>query len=278
MTEENKFDLATCTHLVTQYLLAQEWQLVDPNELATTIYQDLVEDGFGGSSVIEAVQTRVWQHYAKLVHDCCRQADEEKKTRAWTELRRWLGQQVHRLPARPEEHEDVIQEALADLQTFLAKNELEAPQAFLMYALQALRRKAIDMNRKRVAVSRGGDQNPLSWEEMNEEFPEKDVKAASVRKIERKVENVVSNAELRAKLKAFFQRHLSSDQQLLVAKLYFLDGLEPKEIAGLLGKRSHPIRMVKARIVQTLRALPPDRKEILLEILDEIDREDSHDS
>lgn len=274
--EDNKFDLAACTHLVTQYLLAQKWQLVAPHELATTIYQDLVEVGFGEGAVVEAVQTRVWQHYAKHLHDCCRHADEAKEAQAWGELRRWLGQQVLRLPTRPEEQEDVIQETLADLQTFLAKNELEAPRAFLMYALQALRRKSIDMNRKQVAVSRGGAQNPLSWEEMNEESPEKVIKVESTGNVERKVENVVSNAELRTKLKAFFQHHLSGDQQLLVAELYFLDGLEPKEIAGLLGKSPHSIRMVKARIVQTLRTLPSDQKGILLEILDEIDREESH--
>ena len=274
--EDNKFDLTACTHLVTQYLLAQKWQLVAPHELATTIYQDLVEVCFGEGSVVEAVQTRVWQHYAKHLHDCCRHPDEAKEARAWGELRHWLGQQVHRLPARPEEQEDVIQETLADLQTFLAKNELEAPQAFLMYALQALRRKSIDMNRKQDSVSRGGAQNPLSWEEMNEESPEKIIKVGSTGNVERKVENVVSNAELRTKLKAFFQRHLSGDQQLLVAELYFSDGLEPKEIAGLLGKSPHSIRMVKARIVQTLRTLPSDQKGILLEILDEIDREESH--
>ncbi len=270
VTAEPRFDLAVCTQLVRQYLAAQEWRLVEVDDLAAVIYAALAGQVVG--EMTGAVQAQIWQRYAAILHDACRQPGTAVYERAWWELGHFLRQQAYQLAGAPEEREDVVQAALADLQSRLSQNGMDAPRAFLVYALNAARRKAIDVTRQRAAVFRGGGQNPLSWEALTEAAAERETAVPSAPPArpgssERKVEISVSDREIRAQLKAFFRQHLSGEQQVLVADMLFLEGLSPKEIAGLLQKRPHEIRMVKFRILQTLRSLPPAEKQQLLLIL-----------
>jgi RNA polymerase sigma factor (sigma-70 family) len=271
--EKEGLNLAVCTHLVGQYLVAQSWQLVEPADLAEAIFVELGEQVLARETAVHAVQTQVWQRYAAILHQACCQPGTTTYERAWQELDGWLRRQRQHLPWHHEDREDVVQETLSDLQTQLAKKAIKAPRAFLMYALQALRNTARDMERRRTAVFRGGDHDPLSWEALQEETSEEPVVQSELggdsKTLERRVENTVSDHEVRAKLKTFFAQHLSSEQQLFVAELHFLDGLDPKEIAGLLHKQPHEIRMIKFRIVQTLRGLPASEQQKLLALLDQ---------
>jgi RNA polymerase sigma factor (sigma-70 family) len=272
VTAFNSFDLPTCTYLTAQYLCAQQWELADPLALAAEIYQALAGQTLAGEAAVEAIHTQIWQRYAERLHHACRQPGPAEYERAWQEMGHFLWQQSPQLACPAGEREDVVQDALAHLQNHLRQNSLKAPRTFFVFALQALRNKAIDQERKRTAVFRGGGQNPLSWEAIKEAAVAERATVTSVTARgfgERRVEKAVSDREVRAKLKAFFQQHLGSEQQLLVAELYFLDGLELKEIAGLMGKRPYEIRLVKARIVQTLRSLTAEEQQMLLELLGE---------
>lgn len=272
MTKREVLNLADCTHLVVQYLVAQSWQLVEPTELAEAIWLELEEQALAGETAVHAIHTQIWQRYAAILHDACRQPGTAAYERAWQELGDWLQRQRRNLPWVREDREDVVQEALASLQAQLEKNSIKAPRTFLMYALQALRNAAKDMARRQTAVFRGGDHDPLSWEALQEahsEEPEARLEPlAGTKTVDRRVENTVSDRDIRAQLKAFFVQHLTSEQQVMVAELHFLDGLDPKEIAGLLGKQPHEIRMIKFRIVQTLRGLPEAEQQRLLAMLD----------
>jgi DNA-directed RNA polymerase specialized sigma24 family protein len=81
------------------------------------------------------------------------------------------------------------------------------------------------------------------------------------------IEETTAMQDIRQKMQAFFRTYLTSDLQIQVAEAHFLDGLTPKEIAQLMGKHSHEIRMLKARVIQQLRSLPQEKRQILLEIL-----------
>lgn len=271
MIEKEGLNLAVCTHLVGQYLVAQSWQLVAPDELAEAIFVELGEAVLAGETAVHAVQTQIWQRYAAILHDACGQHGTGVYERGWQELNNWLQRQRQHLPWVHEDREDVVQETLLALQTQLEKKAIKAPRAFLMYALQTLRNTARDMERRRTAVFRGGAHDPLSWEAIQEDTSEEPVVQSEPgdesETLERRVEIIVSDSDTRARLKAFFAQHLNSDQQLLIAELHFLDGLDPKEIAGLLHKQPHEIRMIKFRIVQTLRGLPAPEQQRLLALL-----------
>lgn len=274
MTKTEVLNLATCTHLVGQYLVGQSWQLIEPTELAEVIWAEVGEQVLEGATAVHAIQTQIWQRYAAIMHDACRQPGTAVYNRAWQELADWLRRQRHHLPQIREDREDVVQEALVSLQKQLEKNAIKAPRTFLVYALQALKNAVRDAERRRTAVFRGGDQDPLSLEAL-EEYNPKGTPAES-KTFERRVENTVSERDIRAKLKAFFAQHLNSEQQVMIAELHFLDGLDPKEIAGLLHKRPHEIRMIKFRIVQTLRDLPAVEQQRLLALLDQAGGGETH--
>jgi RNA polymerase sigma factor (sigma-70 family) len=228
------------------------------------------------------VQTEVWQHYAIILHDYCRQSAGEDYQRAWVEVNDWLKKQVHRLVANRQEQEEVVQETLSELQDLLRQKPLQAPRAFFAYALQILRRKTIDLHRRRTAVKRGknavlslegieesrSDDADITWEE----------KISADKEDQRGTERTVVDQEIRQQLLAFFHQHLTTELQRQVATAHFLDGLSPVEIAGLMGKQPHEIRLVKARVVQTLRGLPLDSRQVLLDILGKLTPEDSNDT
>lgn len=278
MTEQAQLDKSQAILLVSQYVHTQDWQLVDAVQFAETLW--LVS---GSEATKNAIETQIWQRYAAILHETCRQSNGAAYQRAWHELDSWLRRQWRVLPRQPQEQDEALQETLAALQIQLEKNSLKAPRAFLVYALQTLRRTVIDLERKKTAVSRGGDQEIVSWEELHENGPDQPAapiqpEAAVPGNFERRVEYVVSEREVRAKLKIFFSQHLKSEQQILVAELLFLDGLHPKEIGELLHKEPHQIRMIKSRIVQTLRSLPPADQQELLRLLDKANGEESDES
>lgn len=221
MVEQAQLDKTQAILLVAQYVHAQDWQLVDAAQLAEKIWQ------VSSNEVTKsAIETQIWQQYAAILHETCRQPNGAAYQRAWYELDSWLRRQWRALPRQPQEQDEALQETLSALQIQLEKNSLKAPRAFLVYALQTMRRTVIDLERKKTAVSRGGDQEIASWEELHEDGPDQPAapiqpEAAVPGAFERRVEHAVSEREVRAKLKIFFSRHLKSDQQVLVAELLF---------------------------------------------------------
>ncbi len=265
------FDYARCCQCVRQYLTAQGWQLADPLELASQIWQDLSAPLPSESTAVKAIQTQVWQRYAVFLHENCRQPGSDRCEQAWTELYRWLRQQAHRFTADRDEQDSLVQLAISDLQARLEQSPLKAPRALWAYALQTMRAKMIDEHRRRTAVMRG-DGLELSLEEISagQSGPAEsdwEEHISDHETSERSVEDHVANEQVRQQLRDFFRTHLATDLQLRVAEEHFLNGLSPQEIARLLGKKPHEIRMIKARIVQTLHHLPPEAHRKLLDIL-----------
>lgn len=266
-------DRADCGQIVTHYLVAQGWRLIDPLLLADQIWRDLDMQNLTGATAGKAIQTQVWQRYAVSLHDACRQADDAQREQAWSELQHWLQQQARQLTFDPVEQDALAQDAVVDLQRRLSQRPLKSGRALWAYALQTMRRKQIDEHRRRTAVMRG-EGLELSLEEIGDSQPdgeesEWEEKLASRTESERNVEETVAAEQIHEQLCAFFQDHLPTELQQQVAKAHFLDGLTPQEIAAQLGKKPHEIRMVKARVVATLRALPAEARRRLLNILDE---------
>jgi DNA-directed RNA polymerase specialized sigma24 family protein len=77
----------------------------------------------------------------------------------------------------------------------------------------------------------------------------------------------VSDQEVRRQLRQFGLEHLPTELQRQVFEAHFLDGLTPAEIAGLLGKQPHEIRLIKARTVKKIKELSPTAMQQLLEII-----------
>ena len=275
LAEEEALDRAACAYIVARYLAGQGWQLADPAALAERIWPQLKGQALAGTAAVEAVETAAWQEYAVLLHGYLRGVAAAENELAWTELGAWLRQQVHRLTDHPQEQEEVVQEALFDLQSRLVGERLAAPRALWAYALTALRRKQIDRHRRQQALKRGGD-NVLSLEGMEDEDDgrawQEVLPGAGMQ--ERETEGTVAKRETRQQLRDFFQAHLSSPLQRAVVEAHFLDGLSPADIAGLVGKKPHEIRMAKARAVARLRALPEGAMQELSEILNRWEEED----
>jgi RNA polymerase sigma factor (sigma-70 family) len=252
---------------VIRYLLGQGWQLANPAVLAGEVWQALAGRHLAGPAAIEAVYNQVWLHYAAILHDHCRQDTPA----AWAELSDWLQQQAR--PYHPDDQEQLVQETILNLQSRLRTAPLDTPRAFLGYALTALRHRHIDLHRRRTAARRRQDRQLsltdleagkpnlqiLSWEE---------VTAATTG---RETEDTAANRQTHRQLQAFFQANIASRLQRQVAELHYLQDLSPAEIAPLLGKRPHEIRLIKARLVQTLRDLPPAAQQELQTILSGFD-------
>ncbi|MBK8989583.1 MAG: hypothetical protein IPM39_26590 [Chloroflexi bacterium] len=138
MAEQAQLDKTQAILLVAQYVHAQDWQLVDAAQFAEKIWQ--VSDN---EVTKNAIETQIWQQYAAILHETCRQPNGAVYQRAWYELDSWLRRQWRALPRQPQEQDEALQETLSALQIQLEKNSLKAPRAFLVYALQTLRRTVI---------------------------------------------------------------------------------------------------------------------------------------
>lgn len=256
--------------LVTKYLDDQGWQIVDVPPLAQEIWQTLDGQNPSAQEATKFIGTQITLRYAVRLYEVCRQPTHPHFPRAWEELKTWLTKNAPLFTADPTEQDELVQETLIELHHRLPSDPLNAPRALWAYLLQIMRNKRTDHHRRATAVKRGDD-TLLSVEELNEnhaEGPTTWEETQGPQTDPRDTENQVTAQDVRIRLQTLFQTHLRSDMQIQVAEAHFLDGLSPQEIAELLGKRPHEIRMIKARIVQTLRELPPSVHQELLEILD----------
>ncbi|MCB9134679.1 MAG: sigma-70 family RNA polymerase sigma factor [Anaerolineales bacterium] len=259
------------TH-ITQALLAQGWQLADPHALAQEIWAALNAPALSP----QAITKQLSFYYAAHLYIICRTPEHPNSSQAWEELKRWLTKNAPLFTTVPAEQDDLVQETLIELHTRLPDDPLKAPRALWAYLLQIMRNKRTDHHRRATAIKRGEDEllsleevnassthdAPTTWEETH--GPQTDPRAT---------EDQVTAQDLRQRLTILFQTHLRSAAQIQVAEAHFLDGLSPQEIADLWGKKPHEIRMTKARIVQTLRELPPAARQELFEILDKLEGE-----
>ena len=276
-SEDNPIDQAKCIAIVTQYMAKQGWKLQNPAELVEGIWEDVARQNLSGQVAVERVQSQVWQCYAAILHEHCCQSESHLYNKAWEELRSWLSLQARFLASGPIEPDAVIQEAVTDLHQALQRSPLKSPRAFLAYALNSLRRKNIDLYRRRTAVKRGGDDEiyltemkPNSPNDENSPWDEiTEIQGSETRSME----TSLATEEIKEQIRVFFRNHLSTSLQRQVAEAHFLDGFSPSEIAQLMGKRPHEIRMAKARVVEKLRNLPPVVRQSLLDIIGAIDRE-----
>lgn len=272
MKDTGELSETHCVSVVAQYLLGQDWQLVSPLELGAQVWARLKERGTAAATTPQTIHQEAWQLYGAILHHNCHQ----NQGRAWTELTAWLQCQVSRVTNFPPEQEEAVQEAVIALQQQLQEAPLKAPRALFAYALQVLRREAIDLHRRRTAVMRG-EGAEFSLEEISEEGDNWEEQITDVTNEGQSVEMHVADKEIRQQLENFFRRHLASELQVEVAEAHFLDGLSPVEIADLMGKRPHEIRLLKARIVQKLQTLNEEDRQQLLAILGRVEEESPHE-
>lgn len=265
-SSENVLSYEYTVYLTAQYLQGQGWELISAEELGEEIWRALKEKNLAGQAAISAVQNQAWQRYATILHDTCLKPSHPLYQQAWQEISHWMQRQASRLVSTPQEQEEMVQESLNKLQTLLQKSPLKAPRAFFAYTLQLLQSGRVDLYRHRAALKRGGDTD-LSLEVLNEE----DETWHEIIKGEEHTENTVADLEIRQQLQDFFHQHLPSELQYQVAVAHFLDGLEPADIAGLMGKPPHEIRLVKARAVQNLKGLSEMNRQALLTILGKLE-------
>lgn len=265
-----KIDQSDCVYVVTQYLLGQEWGLISPQDLAKQITLQLPT----ASCTQDNIHKQVWLTYGAVLHDSCCDPQGKLYEKAWGELKTWLERRIPGLHPQPEEPEVILQETLAVLHQKFLSDRLNMPMTLFAYALQVLRNKNIDYSRRQAAVWRGGG-NELYLEELEAEQMDADAswedKLAANSDAPPGVEKIVIDEDISQRLREFFQKHLPSPLQYEVAVAHFVDGLSPIEIAGLMGKRPHEIRLAKARVVKALRILPPEIRQELLSLLDAID-------
>lgn len=280
--QKEQLDFDACLFITARYMAAQNWQLIDARSLVERFWPDLQGRGLQGRQAQEAVERAVWQDYAALLYDSCRRAEDVRADRAWSELHHWMAQQARGIVGQAQEREDVVQEALISLHAAFQSDSLQAPRALWAFALQALRNTAISRHRLRATKKRGQDK--VESLEENQERRQSTPPAQSPLTTEpgapqlRPLEETVINRDRRRQLQAFFEQHLKSELQLTVARAFYLENQTPAEIAALLGKSPHEIRMVKSRIVRTLRSLPPPEMERLLSILDAPSDESQEDT
>ncbi len=260
-------------------MLGQGWGLISPAVLAVQIWDDLQKRNVVQTTDEQMLKTIVWQQYAVILHDaCCRPHNDEQYQLAWHEFSVWLTKQAYQVTSHLQEQEDVVQETLIELQSKLRQKGLRAPRTLWAYALQTQRRKQIDMHRKRTAKKRGEDKivslEAIGTDDAESRWEEKlavsvtDLAALEDNGVNRRgIENEMADQEIEEQLQIFFQQHLPTPLQRQVAAAFFLDGLAPKEIAALLGKKPHEIRLLKARVVKRLRNLPPSQRQELLQIV-----------
>lgn len=260
-------DKSSCQFIVIRYLLGQGWQLADPAVLAGEVWQALAGQSLSGPAAAKIVYNQVWLAYAAILHDQCRQG----VAAAWAELSGWLRQQARLF--HPDDQEQLVQETILSLQSRLRAGPIDTPRAFLGYALTALRHRHIDLHRRRTAARRrqdrylpladveakGSDEAMLPWEE------------GAAMTNGRETEESVAGRQTHRQLQTFFRTYLTSPLQRQVAELHYLEDLRPAQIAPLLGKRPHEIRLIKARLIQTLRDLPPAAQQELQTILSGFD-------
>jgi len=278
-------DFPRCETLVTQYLLGQDWQLADARALALDIWQDLSGREQSVQDPVKFIQTQAALHYAVILHNLLSEPSSGPRERAWAELKTWLTKNAPLLATDSTAQDELVQETLIELHSKLAANPLNAPRALWGYLLQTMRHKRTDHHRRATAVKRGDD-TLLSLEELNDEDADEQTSAwqetvavaNALRTDPRDIENQVTDQDLRARLQTLFRAHLRSEMQIQVAEAHFLDGLSPQEIAELLGKRPHEIRLIKARVVKILRALPPPARQELYEILEKFEGKKDSDN
>ena len=208
-------------YLVSQYLLGQNWQLIDPVEIGNRVWQLLggmelaTETAVSITTTLHAIHTTTWQQYALYLHNACRQANNSSQyQQAWTELNSWLQKQAPQIASHLQEQQDMVQEALQELQDSLQQQGLRVPYTLWAYALQVLRRKHIDLHRKRMAKKRGEDQI-LSLEEAVADNDDRGTSweetLTTTQDQKHHTEHVMAQQETRTQLQAFFRRHLPTE-------------------------------------------------------------------
>ncbi|MFZ0547027.1 MAG: sigma-70 family RNA polymerase sigma factor [Candidatus Promineifilaceae bacterium] len=264
---ETPITQAACTDFVHRYLAGQDWQLVDPFQLANEIWENSAEH-----ATYATVRTEIIRRYAAELHDRCLDSETSGSFRAWQELRIWLEKSASRLENHPPTRQEIIQETLIALQNSLTQSPLQNPHSFLSYALRTLRRQHIDWNRRQTAEKRDW-RNTIALEELDKSGQKEgdgqkwDEFLTTSSSNWRTIEGTVSNQEVRQQLLQFAQEHLPTNLQQDVFEAHFLDGLQPAEIARLFGKQPHEIRMIKARTVKRIKELPLEEIKKLLNIL-----------
>jgi DNA-directed RNA polymerase specialized sigma24 family protein len=260
-------DFPGCLWAVQQYLLGQNWQLVEPQRLAQEIWRALEQPGPVAGLSGALIQQQVVQRYGEHLHQALRSDEGVLTERAWEELSRWLQRQVGKLTVEARAGEEVVQSALEILHYRLRQGPLNAPAALWAYALQTLRSVCVDHHRRRTALKRGSGME-LRLEAVLQAMDEPAVAASWPYHAEAvMIEEAVIDNEVRLQLRAFFRRHFTSQLQCQVAEMFFIEGLSPQEIGALLGKPPHEVRLVKARVVRSLRNLPPPASQALSAII-----------
>lgn len=264
MTTKN--DEAYTIDVTGRYLAGQKWFLIAAEALGREIWQEvghlthLLPEQFK-----KEVEKLAWQKYAVFMHNSCVRPTSPLYEQAWSEVAQLMAHKIAPgLLSLPHQQEELVQHSLQKLQKKLETEPLNAPRTFLAYIVQVMTNERADLHRAQTAQKRGGENGDDYIEELEEKDAHWEQRATNQGY---SVENEVSELEIKQQLEQFFRHYLPTELQYKVAVAHFIEGLEPVEIASLLGKPAHEVRLIKARIVQKLRSLAGEEQLALYQIL-----------
>jgi RNA polymerase sigma factor (sigma-70 family) len=269
---QEDFTPADIVRITTQYLLGQEWKLVDPVELAGIIWQTLQKSETSLSK--KHIELWIVRCYAERLYAAAYNEQSDHYQQAWIEISNWLHRRAYLVEYQPDHQDDIAQETLIDIQARWQKGQgLNKPSSLFSFLLTVMRNRSIDLQKKRKAKKRGEDKK-ISLETMaqtNDDSDTQNWEERIMNEAENPTSETVEMNQLRDQLNQFFESVLPTYLQQTVAKAHYLDDLSPTEIATLLGKESAQVRNIKARVVKILRTLPPDKLNKLMEILSQLE-------
>lgn len=264
MTTKN--DEAYTIEVTGRYLAGQKWFLIAAEELGREVWAEVEHSNHLLPAQFKTeVEKLAWQKYAVVMHNSCVESTSPLYEQAWSEVAQLMAQKIAPgLFSLPHQQEELVQHSLQKLQKKLETEPLNAPRTFLAYIVQVMTSGRVDLHRAQTAQKRGGENGDDYIEELEEKDAYWERRATDQG---HSVENEVSELEIKQQLEQFFRQHLPTELQYKVAVAHFVEGLEPIEIASLLGKPAHEVRLIKARIVQKLRSLSEEEQVRLHQIL-----------
>lgn len=262
----SKIDEAYTIELTGRYLAGQKWFLRSAEELGREVWQEVSQVAhLSAEQFKKRVEQGIWQKYGELLHNCCLDQTKVLYQPAWEEVAYFMSTKIApNLLSQPDQQQELVQNSLKKLQKKLETEPLNTPRTFLAYIVQVMTSGRVDLHRVQTAQKRGGEDGENYIEELEEKDAHWERRATNPGQ---SVENEVSELEIQQQLEQFFRQHLPTELQYKVAVAHFIEGLEPGEIASLLGKPAHEVRLVKARIVQKLRSLSEEERVRLYQIL-----------
>jgi len=235
--------LQACQRSVDIFRTRNQWQLLDREEFAHSVYDRLEADPTADR------QRVALQVYTEALYRACSGAEgRQRQERGYTELFQYLCQRAGQ--HYPEVGADAAQRAIVAIHS--AFDRCRRPETFLAFALQKLR----DARRAELRLARVGDCSlDQSIGPAGETLGDHIAAAPGSDPAEQALRH-----ELRQRLaqcaREFLRRHPRAAQQLAVLCLKYIDGLDDAAISRRLGKPLSSIYVLRSRGLAKLRDDP----------------------